>query len=167
MAKAAESDHVFDLGTGYSWWVTFDGYPRYDGIAARLYPLVHALEIHGLREWDASMNWWMEQNPTLGEPVRGLRREGAVHAQTIQEKELPTKLFISSSGSWSYSGPDSALEILERFIAADTVHQAKMAGSDAPERHLWLWTDYATSEACAPPSKRSAFLVVPPSCPTR
>src|SRR3712207_2716305 len=52
IAKA--SDQVVELGTGNDWYVTFAGYPRYAGLASRLYPALQSLETHGLTQYDPS-----------------------------------------------------------------------------------------------------------------
>lgn len=48
MAVAGDAERVTPLGTGMDWMVTYDGYPRYDGLPARMYAPLHTLETHGL-----------------------------------------------------------------------------------------------------------------------
>jgi hypothetical protein len=146
MAVARGQDHVLQLGTGYDWWVTFDGYPRYDGLASRLYEPLLQLEIHGLEQYDHSrMGWWLEGAPGLRGPARVLRNERVLHAQARVGAERPTRLFVMSSGGWAYGGPDAALGLLEQFVASDLVHLRKLGDTRAPSRHLWLWTDFGTA----------------------
>lgn len=146
MAVASGADHVTELGTGYDWHVTFDGYPRYDGLAGRLYPPLHVLETHGLEHWDpARMAWWAQRVETLREAVVILAQERVVDAQARLSAQRPTRLFVSTSGGWTYGGPDAALEVLEAAIAADSKHLDKLQEQAAQQRQLWIWTDVATT----------------------
>jgi hypothetical protein len=113
------------------------------------------------------MHWWMANSPTLRETAKGLEDERVVHAQTIVAKAPPTKLFVSTSGSWSYGGPDSALEVLEAFVAADAGHTAKLGAAGVPERHLWLWTDYGTVGALRAAFEEHRLPARPPQLPAQ
>jgi hypothetical protein len=160
---ASKCDHVIPLGTSFDWWVTFDGHPKYDGLASRLYAPLVALETHGLRDYDhAAMNWWMDATPTLRNSARQFRREGVGHAQALHRGANPTELFVSSSGGWTYGGPDAALEMLESKVSSDDGHLRKLKATGAPSRHLWIWTDSATQGGL-----RSAFEVGEQRLPTR
>jgi hypothetical protein len=144
-AIAVDRDHVVDLGTAYEWHVTFDGHPRYDGLPARLYPALHAMEVHRLGFWDpSSMYWWAQGVPTLERPIELMRTEGVLHARASVSSLKPSRLFIYSSGAYSYGGPNAALELLDEEIDLEADHQAKIVGAGADEGHLWIWTDLAT-----------------------
>lgn len=144
----SKRDHELPLGTSFDWWVTFDGHPKYDGLNIRLHKPLTALESHGLRQYDhAAMNWWMETTPTLGESAHQLRRERVAHAQALHRGSNPTQLLVSSSGGWIYGGPDAALGILEDRVSSDAGHLQKLEATEAPSRHLWVWTDFATEES--------------------
>ena len=160
---ASKHDHVLPLGTSFDWWVTFDGHPKHEGLAIRLRDPLVALETHGLCEYDhAAMNWWMDTTPTLRSSARELRRERAGHAQALHRGANPTQLFVSSSGGWTYGGPDAALEMLESKVFSDDGHLQKLKATGAPSRHLWIWTDFATEGGL-----RRAFEVGEQRLPTR
>lgn len=146
MAVARQFDSVVPLGTGHDWWVVFDGHPKYQDLAARLYSPLHTLETHGLLSWEpTAMAWWAQDVPTLRDAVSALAAERVAQAQAEVPREHPSRLFSSSSGGWEYRGPDSALELLEGYVEADGKHLKKLGASGAPERHLWEWTDTATT----------------------
>lgn len=146
MAVATRFDSVVPLGTGHDWWVVFEGHPRYQDLAARLYQALNTLETHGLHRWEpTAMLWWARDVPTLRDAVTALVAEKVSQAQAEVAREQPSRLFSSSSGGWVYSGPDAALELLDRYVRADGKHLKKLGASGATERHLWEWTDTATN----------------------
>jgi hypothetical protein len=146
MAVATQFDSVTPLGTGHDWWVVFDGHPRYQDLASRLYQALNTLETHGLLRWEAgAMLWWAGDVPTLRDAVTALVAENVSQAQAEVPRQQPSRLFSSSSGGWVYSGPDAALELLDGYVRADGKHLKKLGATGATERHLWEWTDAATT----------------------
>lgn len=91
------------------------------------------------------MAWWAQDVPTLRDAVAALAAERVSQAQAEVPGEQPSRLFSSSSGGWEYGGPDNALELLERYVQADGKHLKKLSASEATEKHLWEWTDSATT----------------------
>lgn len=133
--------------TARSWWVTFEGHPRYSGIADRLAPALRALERHHLSDYyGPAMDWWLRHVPTLAEVLHVLSAERVIAARTIELKDLeaPSELFISPSGSWVFGGVDTALEQLEDYLKRERRHVAKTVAEPAQERHLFLWADATT-----------------------
>lgn len=146
MAVATQFDSVVPLGTGHDWWVVFDGHPKYQDLAARLYLPLHTLETHGLLRWEpTAMVWWARDVSTLRDAVTALVAEHISQAQAEVPREQPSRLFSSSSGGWVYRGPDTALGLLDGYVQADGKHLKKLGASGAIERHLWEWTDTATT----------------------
>lgn len=147
MVESARQDHAVPLGTGYDWWVTFQDFPRFNGIVSRLYPALLTLEHHDLnRCHPGGIAWWARHVPTLSDAVDLMVQEGILYTEASAPQERPSRLFISSSASWKYSGVDAALALLEEAVAADIKHVTKIQKEGVSERHLWLWTDRATSK---------------------
>jgi hypothetical protein len=98
------------------------------------------------------MDWWIRNVPTLRDAAQVLRRDRVLYAHAKWFGELPTRLFVTVSSGWAYGGLDGALSVLEAAISGDPAHVNKLAASSAAERHLWYWTDAATTD-----DFRSAF----------
>lgn len=150
--RAAEqhAERTTLLTAARSWHVTFEGHPRYTDLGQRPDTAFHTLEVHGLEHfYEPFMGWWMIHVPTLKQCVRVLHDEGVVDARVVDldDPGAPSQLLTSASGSWTYGGPDTALDELDRYLADERKHLAKISGAGSDERHLFVWTDAATPAA--------------------
>lgn len=149
LAAADHHDSVRLLPTANCWVATFDGYPRYTDLEARLGPALRDLETHGIFGYYApDMYWWMVHVPTLADALARLSGDRVIDVRVFDAKPgTEPQLFVSSSGGWSYGGPDAALETVERYLVDEKKHLAKTIAEPADERHLFLWSDAATPES--------------------
>lgn len=163
LAAAAHAGEILPLWTCHSWWVTFDGHPRYTGMAERLSGPLRQLETHGLSEFDRTMHsWWMRISPTLTATVQDLHNNRVLAARILHTREPsePSQLFISASEGFAYGGPDGALQVLEAFLHTEAKHLNKTVNEPADVRHLFVWTDMTTDEALSR-ALRSTWPAVP------
>lgn len=144
MKVAATADYVLPLGTGYDWWVTFAGYPRFKGLVQRLYGALQSLESHELECYSDTMRWWLDEVSTLDGALQTLSKEGVLEARRALRQLDVAQLVIMTSGGWNYGGPDRALDLLEARVALDRTHTEKLARQTSPLRGLWVWVDEHT-----------------------
>ena len=144
---AAKFDEPQQIATHKSWWVTFDGYPRYTNLGKRMGPALRDLEFHGLTHYyRPDMEWWLIQVRSLRDVVGLLNSEKVMQARVFLTKDpsAAPRLFISPTGSWTYGGSDEAIAVLETYLKDEHKHLAKTAAEPADERHLFIWSDSAT-----------------------
>ena len=122
---------------------------RYNGLAQRLEPHLRVLEDNGVDLVD---------DTAIASMAPGQVRDAAlaiVAERVLRAKVFPTKdpsmrrLFTTPMGSWTSRGADDALGIIEKYLAASTDNQRKLAEADTDQFHLFLWLDSDTDGAVA------------------
>lgn len=145
---AVKFDDAPEIPTRSSWWLTFEGHPYYAELEKRLGPALQELEFHGLSYYyRPDMAWWMSQVPSLRESIAALNQEQVTAARVLETKvpPPPSYLFVSSSGAWSYGGANEALAVLETYLTDEEKHLTKTSVEPADVRHLFVWSDTATT----------------------
>lgn len=136
-----------------SWLVMTDGYPMYKNIGQSLGSALAQFEAHHLERYEAEMQWWLRQVPTLGEALRALDRRMVRTATSFacfetRPKEEVSKIHLLPSSAWISDGPNGTVAELATYIAsgASDDNFKKLMSVDASERHLWFWVDAHTME---------------------
>lgn len=132
------------------WYLSAHGMPKIKDVKALILPALHILERYHLDSyWPSMQSWWFEHERELKQVAFAFRSVGVESAQSaIGMFEIddahPFNVGISFGMNWSYGNPDSALEIVENYIAGTGDNLKKLRESGAKERHLWLWLDRHT-----------------------
>jgi hypothetical protein len=129
------------------WLLSARGIPKTKDVEKYIFPALHTLERYFLESyWPSLQSWWFEHERELRAVAEAFEIVGIESAQSraqmfYQDDNLMFNIGIMYGNNWMYGGPDSALEILEEYIARTEDNLEKLAQTGSDERHLWLWLD--------------------------
>lgn len=129
------------------WLLSARGMPKMKDVEKYIFPALHTLERYFLESyWPSLQSWWFEHDPELKVVAESFEIVGIESAQSrtqmfFQDDNLIFNIGVIFGNNWMYGGPNSALEILEEYIGRAKDNLAKLAQTEADERHLWLWLD--------------------------
>ena len=129
------------------WLLNARGVPKTKDVEKFIIPALHTLERYFLDSyWPSFQSWWFENDRELKLVAEAFEVVGIESAQSraqmfYQDDNLMFNIGITYGNNWMYGGPDSALEILEKYIGRTEDNLRKLAQTGSDERHLWLWLD--------------------------
>ncbi len=143
-----------------NWLLLFDCYPKKKHVESEVLPHLQKLEIHHIFELnDSSHRWWMKDVSSLTATLQIFDKFELVSAKTASSdmfRDLdPDKRFVCvmPSLSYSYSGPNGAIEHLEEKLFHNSRDIEKLSAGTSIRRHYFVWINSFTH-----PSVKEAFL---------
>ena len=156
----------------HNWMIAFNGYPTVKHVKEHLMMQFRELESHHIFTFDWTFNeWWMKNVPTLEKALQVLGEFKVISANVVSRDiyldldQNERLVWLMPSMSYSYGGPNGALEVIELIVKANLRDQQKLGENPALNKHYWIWINEHTHPSILEAFKGEAYKQLPERSP--